>query len=91
MVKFKILHPYAGLFNNATIEPGVEGYSLFDTKNTFIGYICEEGFLVNGKYPHKSKITSMIRERSIPVFDYDDFYEKKHANELAEILYGEPR
>lgn len=91
MVKFGPDSKYQGLFKKCYMEEGINGFSLFDENDCFVGFVRKEGFLVEGTYPYKDKITRMLRERGIDVYDYDAFYERQHAEELAEALYGEPK
>ena len=90
MVKFSTLSKYNGIFEKAYLEVGVKGFSVFDQNNVFIGFVRQEGFLINRDYPHKDKLTKILRKRDLEVFDYDMFYEQENEKEIAELLYGKP-
>ena len=90
MIYVKNITKYEGLFEKCFMEPGVHGFSIFDSGGEFIGEILNEGFAINSEYEHSKEITRQLVKKKIYVFDYETFYEVKLEADISELLYGNP-
>lgn len=88
MIKVKNVTKYDGMFQKCHFEPTVYGFSIFDSKQRFIGEILDEGFAIETSYEYSDQIIIELTKREIKVFDHDTYYEIKWESDIAEALYG---
>jgi len=102
-MKIETLQTIVSIFKNCTIEPGLDGWSVFDSKKKFICLITIYGVALSETYPHYERLCQKLSSEKIAFWGLettekltlqqiqDLLPEPEEEPTPAESLYQEPK